>query len=192
MVSPVAAATAAAVAADRHKKFYLCAAPRPPDFDELTENVIGGFGSLHKAEQVLEKTLDRIQNQHQWQRKSGPGRKSNAEHAIHFYEHVLEELRSRMAAVKEEEKKEEGTDDNNKEEDDYNIEEEEGEKESVKVEDEEKEEKKPAEKEDEQSSQGTLEKEHEEEEKHSPSSANKSESTSNTLKENRSDQCNGK
>eukprot|EP00977_Amphora_coffeiformis_P008852 scaffold1999_cov153-Amphora_coffeaeformis.AAC.12 len=196
MVSPIAAATAAAVAADRHKKFYLCAAPRPPDFEELTESVISGFGSLHKAEQVLEKTLDRIQNQHQWQRKSGPGRKSNAEHAIHFYEHVLDELRARTAAAKEESEEkedEEGTEDNNeadddneKEEDDNNEEEEE----SVEVEDQEEEEEKPTTKEDEQSSKEHDEEESiQEEENPSPSPA-KSASTSDTPQKNSSDQCN--
>jgi hypothetical protein len=37
-------------------------------------------------------TLDRIVNVHKWQRKKGPGRKSAAEHAIHFYEHLLEQV----------------------------------------------------------------------------------------------------
>ena len=115
MVTPTSAAAAAASAADRHKKIYLCAAPRPPDFDVLTESVLRGLGSS-RAENVISTTLDRIQNQHHWQRKSGPGRKSNAEHAIYFYEHLLEQVQARAAAKAREEaarknKQEGGTND---------------------------------------------------------------------------------
>ena len=78
---------------NHNKKIYICAAPRPPEYEQLVEGVLRGMGS--RAEAVLETTLDRIQNQHHWQRKSGPGRKSNAEHAIHFYEHLLEQIKAR-------------------------------------------------------------------------------------------------
>jgi hypothetical protein len=51
-----------------------------------------GFGGEKRARQTLLVTLRTIQNKHKWQRKAGPGRKSNAEHAIHFCEYALESL----------------------------------------------------------------------------------------------------
>lgn len=108
MVTPTAAAAAAA-AADRHKKFYLCAAPKAVDYDQRVDGLLRGFGGRSKAREVVRTTLDRVQNTHKWQRKTGPGRKSNAEHAIHFYEYVLDQLGSEDEEGNESSGADEGT-----------------------------------------------------------------------------------
>jgi hypothetical protein len=70
---------------------YLCSAPRPDSWDDYAESVLENLGN--NAEHILQHTIERIRVMHQIQPKNGPGRKSNAEHAIHFYEYLLEKIR---------------------------------------------------------------------------------------------------
>lgn len=77
-------------------KKYLCAAPRPESWDDHVEDVlknIGGAATSKDAKaQLLKQTIESCKSMHPSKDKSGPGRKSNAEHAVNFYEYVLERL----------------------------------------------------------------------------------------------------
>ena len=72
-----------------HRK-YLCNAPRPEQWDGYAEHAL-----QHLSARDIQETIDRIRTVHNIQPKMGPGRKSNAEHAIHFYEHLLEHLQEK-------------------------------------------------------------------------------------------------
>ncbi|KAL7560399.1 hypothetical protein ACA910_016154 [Epithemia clementina (nom. ined.)] len=79
------------------KSRYLCAAPRPNEWHELEDKVLSGLGD--DAQAVLESTLEQLRTKYGWHPKTGPGRKSNAEHAIHFYEYLLEKVATAKAAT---------------------------------------------------------------------------------------------
>lgn len=68
---------------------YLCSAPRPEAWPDLSDAVIRRLGS--SAAPKLTATLEAVRALHpKTATRTGPGRKSNAEHAIHFYEHLLQ------------------------------------------------------------------------------------------------------
>ena len=84
-------------------KKYLCAAPRPNEWHEWEDAVLTGLGSKAQAVQILESTLTQLQTKYKWHPKTGPGRKSNAEHAIHFYQYLLDKVRQEQQDEGEEE-----------------------------------------------------------------------------------------
>jgi hypothetical protein len=85
-------------------KKYLCAAPRPESWDDHVEAVLKniGGGSKDAKATLLKQMIESCKAMHPLN-KSGPGRKSNAEHAVNFYEYVLE----RLTADDDEEEEEE-------------------------------------------------------------------------------------
>jgi len=72
-------------------KKYLCAAPRPESWEEKAEALLKSLGGDKvKREHVARQTLDMLKERHKHEKKrTGPGRKSNAEHAIAFYEYLI-------------------------------------------------------------------------------------------------------
>ena len=72
---------------------YLCQAPKPDTWDDIKDVVISNLGK--DAENKIMDTLEFIKKEHPLQYKSGPGRKSNAEHATHFYQYLLEIVQER-------------------------------------------------------------------------------------------------
>lgn len=83
--------TSSSSAPRSHNRRYLCAAPRPDQYDEHASPVLQRLGRTRASRKtLLEATLRALQTRHNLERKTGPGRKSNAEHAIHFYEYLLE------------------------------------------------------------------------------------------------------
>ncbi|CAB9524118.1 protein ligase UHRF1 [Seminavis robusta] len=90
------------------KSRYLCSAPRPETWDERAEALLNSLGgSTEKIESTLKQTLESLKAMHADKQKTGPGRKSNAEHAIAFYEYVLETINEKK---EEEENKKKGKD----------------------------------------------------------------------------------
>lgn len=76
---------------------YLCQAPRPNEWEELEGQVLGKLGS--NAEAALEKTLKQLEDKYNHKAKSGPGRKSNAEHAVLFYQYLLDKVRGQSRPI---------------------------------------------------------------------------------------------
>jgi hypothetical protein len=120
-------------------KKYLCAAPRPESWDAHVDDVLKSLPASNKAakEELLKQTIESVKaskslNQQPNRRvpnllpltssplpnlavnplkdKSGPGRKSNAEHAVNFYEYVLEKLTADEGEEEEGEEEEEAED----------------------------------------------------------------------------------
>ena len=77
----------------RNKK-YLKSAPRPEVWDDHVQDVLRNLaGTTAAAKQAaLEQTIATVKRLNDMKEKTGPGRKSNAEHAVGFYEYVLEQL----------------------------------------------------------------------------------------------------
>ncbi|GKY95162.1 hypothetical protein MPSEU_000479700 [Mayamaea pseudoterrestris] len=74
-------------------KKYLCAAPRPEQWNGYATNTLRNLGSSkEEREEKLRKTIEAARTMHADSIKAhiGPGRKSNAEHAIAFYEYLLD------------------------------------------------------------------------------------------------------
>eukprot|EP00533_Pseudo-nitzschia_delicatissima_P009539 CAMPEP_0116083954 /NCGR_PEP_ID=MMETSP0327-20121206/3546_1 /TAXON_ID=44447 /ORGANISM="Pseudo-nitzschia delicatissima, Strain B596" /LENGTH=1151 /DNA_ID=CAMNT_0003574871 /DNA_START=50 /DNA_END=3505 /DNA_ORIENTATION=+ len=71
-------------------KKYLCAAPRPESWEEKAEAFLKSLGGDKvKCKNVARHTLSMLKERHKHEKKrTGPGRKSNAEHAISFYEYL--------------------------------------------------------------------------------------------------------
>uniref|UniRef100_A0A7S0F833 PHD-type domain-containing protein n=1 Tax=Pseudo-nitzschia arenysensis TaxID=697910 RepID=A0A7S0F833_9STRA len=71
-------------------KKYLCAAPRPESWEEKAEALLKSLGGDRaKCKNVARQTLSILKERHKHEKKrTGPGRKSNAEHAIAFYEYL--------------------------------------------------------------------------------------------------------
>ena len=67
-------------------KKYLCAAPHPEYWDEKAEALLKLLGDDEKKrEKVIRQMLHNLREiHHQQEKRTGPGRKSNAEHAIAF------------------------------------------------------------------------------------------------------------
>mmetsp|Transcript_11938 Transcript_11938/g.34485 ORF Transcript_11938/g.34485 Transcript_11938/m.34485 type:complete len:1165 (+) Transcript_11938:106-3600(+) len=73
-------------------KKYLCAAPRPESWEARRQALLKSFGGDRKQrEQAIRQTLDTLRSIHEEKKRVGPGRKSKAEHAIAFYEYILED-----------------------------------------------------------------------------------------------------
>jgi hypothetical protein len=106
----------------QHRK-YLCQAPRPEIWVDLPAAVLSNLGAT--AERQLQETLAHVQATHPLQPRAGPGRKSNAEHAIHFYEFLLQQLRKRSNEKQGGEESNEEDSDNEEESDDNDNNEEE-------------------------------------------------------------------
>lgn len=72
-----------------HNRKYLCQAPRNEIWDNIRDGVIAHLGDDPAA--VLRTTIDQVRSLHpELERpRSGPGRKSNAEHALFFYQYLL-------------------------------------------------------------------------------------------------------
>lgn len=70
-------------------KKYLCHAPRPEQWDEVAPDVLE---KLPNAEANVKRALKRLQK-YMDPPKRGPGRKSNGEHALAFYEFLLDEAK---------------------------------------------------------------------------------------------------
>lgn len=77
---------------------YLCAAPRPDAWDDHADDVIAKLGD--QAAEIIASTIDKIRSLHAIEPKIGPGRKSNAEHALHFYQYLLETIKRSEAKPK--------------------------------------------------------------------------------------------
>jgi len=69
---------------------YLRNAPRPDTWPDLCGTVLHQLGD--QAETTIHETLALLRENNPQPPRSGPGRKSNAEHAINFYEYLLEQL----------------------------------------------------------------------------------------------------
>ncbi|KAG7347823.1 PHD-finger domain containing protein [Nitzschia inconspicua] len=73
-------------------KKYLCAAPRPESYEEKAEALLDALGGdEEKRESVVRQTLAQLRKLHGNDKRTGPGRRSNADHAIAFYEYILGE-----------------------------------------------------------------------------------------------------
>lgn len=71
-------------------KKYLCSAPHPSTWDERAATLLESLGGDRaKREEVLNQTISALGDIIGEKQRSGPGRKSNAEHALSFYRHVL-------------------------------------------------------------------------------------------------------
>ena len=71
-------------------KKYLCNAPRPHEYAEKAEALLKSFdGDETKLKAVMVKTVRNIRRVSPQERRTGPGRKSNGEHAMGFYLYVL-------------------------------------------------------------------------------------------------------
>jgi len=62
------------------------------EYGEVEDKVLKRLGP--NAKQALEATLEQLTTKFNWQLKTGPGRKSNAEHALHFYQYLLDKVSS--------------------------------------------------------------------------------------------------
>lgn len=73
---------------------YLCQAPRNEVWDELRDGVIEKLGDNPAA--VLTRTISQICDLHPELKRprTGPGRKSNAEHALFFYQYLLDHVQN--------------------------------------------------------------------------------------------------
>ena len=74
---------------------YLCAAPRPETWGSIKDAVLSKLGDNKAAETRLTECIAGIRNLHEFKQRQGPGRKSNAEHALHFYEYLLESVQKK-------------------------------------------------------------------------------------------------
>jgi PHD-finger len=68
---------------------FLCNAPRPDQWESYGDAVLNHLGRK-KARGVLTKAVAKIRSLHSISPKAGPGRKSNAVHALLFYEYLLD------------------------------------------------------------------------------------------------------
>eukprot|EP00980_Cylindrotheca_fusiformis_P027804 scaffold22560_cov135-Cylindrotheca_fusiformis.AAC.15 len=75
-------------------KQYLCSVPRQECWDEKVEALLKSLGGdKRKREKAIRRTLRGLRDYHGNEKRSGPGRKSKAEHAIAFYEYALETVK---------------------------------------------------------------------------------------------------
>ncbi|KAL3917999.1 MAG: hypothetical protein SGILL_004451 [Bacillariaceae sp.] len=73
-------------------KKYLCAAPRQEAWEEKAAALLQALGgSRSKRAAVVKRTLAALQKEHGSEKRTGPGRRSNGEHAMAFYEYLLNE-----------------------------------------------------------------------------------------------------
>mmetsp|Transcript_60396 Transcript_60396/g.69400 ORF Transcript_60396/g.69400 Transcript_60396/m.69400 type:complete len:119 (-) Transcript_60396:923-1279(-) len=72
-------------------KKYLCHAPKKDSWELNAEALLTSLdGDEMKREQVARQTLSILKERRKHEKKRvGPGRKSNAEHAMEFYEYIL-------------------------------------------------------------------------------------------------------
>jgi PHD-finger len=68
---------------------FLCNAPRPDQWESYGDAVLTHLGKK-KAGGVLAQAVAKIRSLHSISPKAGPGRKSNAVHALLFYEYLLD------------------------------------------------------------------------------------------------------
>ncbi|GAX28920.1 E3 ubiquitin-protein ligase UHRF1 [Fistulifera solaris] len=104
-------------------KRFLCQAPRPDAWDDLAEDVLGNLGSSReKRIASIRESLVRAKRRNPFTPKAGPGRKTNTEHAIAFYEYLLEKLDAELPRADETSEtirnKEESEDDEEEDEED--------------------------------------------------------------------------
>jgi hypothetical protein len=71
---------------------YLCQAPRPDVWDQLAQPVLQRLPGATRAIRVatVRTTIQLAKERNPFTPKTGPGRKTSAEHAIGFYEYLLE------------------------------------------------------------------------------------------------------
>lgn len=73
---------------------YLCSAPNPSKWDEHASALLKSLdGNREKGEELIKNTLAVLSETLEDKKKSGPGRKSNAEHALNFYEYLLNSMK---------------------------------------------------------------------------------------------------
>ena len=78
-------------------KRYLCQAPRPDAWDDRAEDVLRNLaGSPDQHVACIREALVRAKRRNPYTPKAGPGRKTNAEHAFAFYEHLLDKLDAKL------------------------------------------------------------------------------------------------
>lgn len=79
---------------------FLCAAPRPDQWDELLNPVLKRLGRPRAAASTLRQTIASIQNRHAIHppKRAGPGRKSNSVHALLFYQFLLEHVEAQAGS----------------------------------------------------------------------------------------------
>ncbi|CAJ1946666.1 unnamed protein product [Cylindrotheca closterium] len=71
-------------------KKYLCNAPRQEVWDEKVEAMLKSLrGTMKQKRSYLRKTLKGLQAEHGHEKRSGPGRKSNAYYALTYFEYAL-------------------------------------------------------------------------------------------------------
>jgi hypothetical protein len=104
-------------------KRFLCQAPRPDAWDDHAEDVLGNLGSSReKRIASIRESLVRAKRRNPFTPKAGPGRKTNTEHAIAFYEYLLEMLDAKLPRADEASdtirNKEESEDDEEEDEED--------------------------------------------------------------------------
>lgn len=78
--------------ASAQRRFYLCQAPRPDVWDDLAPTILKRLGKKN-AIQTLEQSIELSSQRNPFIRKQGPGRKTTTEHAINFYEYLLEQAK---------------------------------------------------------------------------------------------------
>jgi len=77
-------------------KRYLCQAPRPDVWEDFADDVLAHLGKTTDEKiETLRQTIRLSKQRNPYVPKVGPGRKTNTEHAIAFYEHVLNVLEKR-------------------------------------------------------------------------------------------------
>jgi hypothetical protein len=83
---------------------YLRAAPRPDTWDAYVRRVLPQLGATPAAQlAALQQATQHVRALHgRIEHKQGPGRKSNAEHAISFYEYIEVQLLERLRREEEE------------------------------------------------------------------------------------------
>ncbi|GAX16085.1 E3 ubiquitin-protein ligase UHRF2 [Fistulifera solaris] len=100
-------------------KRFLCQAPRPDAWDDHAEDVLGHLGSSREKKIAsIRASLVRAKRRNPFTPKAGPGRKTNTEHAIAFYEYLLEKLDAQRADEETIRNKDESEDDEEEEEED--------------------------------------------------------------------------
>jgi PHD-finger len=96
---------------------FLCNAPRPDQWDSYGDSVLHNLGRKN-ARAVLAQAVSKIRSLHSISPKAGPGRKSNAVHALLFYEYVLDRTRNSAGEVTGGDGEDEGDDDDSNVDDD--------------------------------------------------------------------------
>jgi len=73
---------------------YLCSAPNFFEWDEYALALLKSLGGDEKrGESLIKNTLAVLGETLEDKKKSGPGRKSNAEHALNFYQYMLDSIK---------------------------------------------------------------------------------------------------